>query len=125
MTHAERCQAESTRDVIFLLRYRLPRIGWTVDSVWLDRAEAEAFRAAHEYRWSNSQVYGVPSSGQLSELLRRDPTLPCEWVMSRKTIGYGDMITSCGDYYGKDENRGGFRFCPYCGRPIEVKEASS
>lgn len=118
MTHAERCHAESTRDVIFVIRYRLPRIGWLVDSVWLDRAEAEAFRASHSYRWSHSQVYGVPSYGQLAKLLRRDPVLPCEWAMSLEAHNLGDMITDCRNHYGDGDLRR-FNFCPYCGRPIK------
>lgn len=111
MTHAERCQAESTRDVAFVIRAAVSQPVrapdgrfWEIDSIWLDRAEAEAFRASHAYRWAHSDVYGMPTYGQLSELLRRDPTLPCD----------------CGARLGMHD----FRFCPYCGGPIAIKEAS-
>lgn len=68
----ERCREEVTRDVIFLLRYRKSRRSqaWHVDSVWLSREEAEEFRKNHTYRWpSGSDVYGIPSSGELAKLL--------------------------------------------------------
>lgn len=70
--HRQRCQQEITRDVIFLLRWKTSQRQerWEVDSVWLDRDEAEAFRKAHLYRWKISQVYGVPTYGQLATLLQ-------------------------------------------------------
>lgn len=68
----DRCHAECTRDVVFLLRYRHRKNSekWHVDSVWLSREEAEAFRKSHSYRWTDSQVYGVPSNGELAELIK-------------------------------------------------------
>src|SRR5688572_17407663 len=71
--YLRRCQDEVTRSVIFLLRYKanVKSACWHVDSVWLDREEAELYRKAHEYRWTVSHVFGVPADGQLAELLRR------------------------------------------------------
>lgn len=126
MTHAERCRTESTRDVIFLLQFRHSSFyAWTTESVWLDRAEAEQFRVAYGYRWKESQIYGVPSYGQLSDLLRRDPLLPCKWSLHPSYEGATDTDwrTSCGhDHfpYPSAPGQDGFQFCPYCGRGIEL-----
>lgn len=70
--HRERCRREITKDVIFLLRWKTSNRcrGWEVDSVWLDRDEADRFRLNHIYRWPISQVYGVPTYGDLSKLLQ-------------------------------------------------------
>lgn len=76
MTHAERCREESTKDVVFLLRWRTKRSRhWEVDSVWRDREEAEAYGRQHEHRWGRSlwSVYGIPSKGDLAEILQADP----------------------------------------------------
>ena len=76
-THRDRCGEEVTSDVIFLLRWRRNKSSsnWQVESVWLDRGEAEEFARKHEYRWPHWQVYGVPSEGVLAKLLRTDPCL--------------------------------------------------
>lgn len=76
VTARQRCERDATRDVIFLLRWRCTTgPEWYVDSVWLDRDEAETFRTGHHYRWPISEVYGVPANGRLAELLRTDPCL--------------------------------------------------
>lgn len=73
-SHADRCRREATRDVVFILRWRVKGTReWIVDSVWVDRDEAEEFRHGHAYRWPVSEVYGVPANGALAELLRGDP----------------------------------------------------
>lgn len=77
-THQERCERESTQDVIFLLQSvnrSMESAGvfayWKVESVWLDRDEAEAFAKATEYRYPRGwRVYGVPSEGRLARLLQ-------------------------------------------------------
>lgn len=80
-THKQRCERESTRDVVYVLRWRARGTReWHVESVWLDRDEAEAFRAGHKYRWPVSEVYGVPANGVLADLLRRDPCRPAAVV---------------------------------------------
>lgn len=44
---------------------------WETESVWLDRAEAEAWAKAHAYRWQYGwRVYSVPAKGYLVPLLR-------------------------------------------------------
>jgi hypothetical protein len=49
---------------------------WRVESVWLDRDEAEAWGESHAYRFENPRkgegwrVYGVPSYGSLATLLQ-------------------------------------------------------
>lgn len=74
MTHSERCQAECTRDVVFLLRYKRSKKSTRfaeVEGVWLSRQEAEAFARSHEYRWPGGwQVYGLPANGKLAELIK-------------------------------------------------------
>lgn len=70
--YLDRCRAECTRDVIFLLRYRNSKkqIQWFVDSVWLSREEAEDFAKRHEYRWAVWEVYGTCANGELVELIK-------------------------------------------------------
>lgn len=76
MTFADRCHAECTRDVIFLLRYKTSKRSMRyseVDGVWLSREEAESFAKRHEYRWPHGwQVYGIPANGKLADLIRVD-----------------------------------------------------
>jgi hypothetical protein len=44
---------------------------WDVESVWLDRDEAEAWAKAHEYNYRDGwRVYGMPADGELAKLLR-------------------------------------------------------
>lgn len=47
---------------------------WDVDSVWLDRAEAEAFAESKAYNYGEKnkgwQVYGVSARGALATLLK-------------------------------------------------------
>ncbi len=79
-THAERCQRESTRDVVFLFQWHPSKFSksdeWLTESVWFDRDEAEAFAKAHEYNYCYGwRVYGVPSYGQLAELLKSQDTV--------------------------------------------------
>lgn len=60
------------------------------------------------------------------------PSTPpaCEWVVeldSRDVDGYRDFHTACLDIYierecGPGEDSNAFKFCPYCGKPINVKE---
>jgi len=77
-THAERCQRESTRDVVFLLQRQSLKEShiWLTEGVWLDREEATAFAKAHEYNCVNGwRVYGVPSYGALAALLKSQDTI--------------------------------------------------
>jgi len=78
-THDERCQRESTRDVVFVVQWKPKKHydGWITESVWLDRDEADEFVKAHEFPskcivW---QVYGVPSHGKLAALLKSQDTI--------------------------------------------------
>jgi len=76
-THAERCQRESTRDVVFLLQRQSLKESniWLTEGVWLDRTEAESFAKDHEYNYPHGwRVYGVPSYGELAALLKAQDT---------------------------------------------------
>jgi hypothetical protein len=45
---------------------------WNTEGVWLDRDEAETYGNAHAYNYPDGwRVYGVPSYGQLAEMLRK------------------------------------------------------
>lgn len=50
---------------------------WDVDSVWLDREEAEHYGDRLSYRFGEKgkgwQVYGVSARGDLAKLLRSEP----------------------------------------------------
>lgn len=108
-----RCEAECTRDVIFLFQVR--DVTWTdapdgyewdsdtmrklpsndddedppelndkemlargcavetyrTESVWLTREEGEAFGRAKDYRYGKGwRVYGVPSEGELAQMIK-------------------------------------------------------
>ena len=72
---------ESTRDPVFLLRWRPKKCDpgrdrWHVEGVWFTREEAEQFAKAHAYRWGSDQfgpcwhVYCVPAEGEMARLLK-------------------------------------------------------
>lgn len=49
---------------------------WDVESVWLDRAEAERFAKSKEYNFADGwRVYGVPSSGELARLISGESSM--------------------------------------------------
>lgn len=47
---------------------------WLTESVWLDRAEAEAWGKSHDYRFADGwRVYAVCAEGELAKRLREFP----------------------------------------------------
>jgi len=48
----------------------------------------------------------------------------CEWVYPHDMEQQGEMLSQCGvrSYFNvNDDVQDGFKFCPYCGKPIHVK----
>lgn len=44
---------------------------WTTERVFLSREEGEAWAEARAYRWEDGyRIYGMPSEGELAELIR-------------------------------------------------------
>jgi hypothetical protein len=113
LSYRQRCEAECTRDVIFLFQVRdvnwieaptgyewdsgtmrkspdnddeddpqeltdedmIERSSaiesWRTESVWLTRAEGEAWGRAKDYRFAKGwRVYGVPAEGELAALIK-------------------------------------------------------
>jgi hypothetical protein len=75
-TFSQRCAAEMTRDVIFLLRTPQRKVrgivtSWKVEGVCLSREEATEHAERNLHNLGDGwQVYGVCANGELAELLK-------------------------------------------------------
>ncbi len=71
-TRKDIAREEQTKNPIFLFRYRWPGSNdWVTETVFLTREEAEAWGAAHSYRWPEWAVYCVPATGVINAILDR------------------------------------------------------
>ena len=69
--------------------------------------------------WSGFSCHGDGACFEGSQGGKR-----CTWVYPHDMEQQGEMLSQCGvrSYFNvNDDVQDGFKFCPYCGKPIHVK----